>query len=293
MVIRRPHASAFVASLVVLLIAVTVTTGIAVTVRPMAAGVPLDLRISNEQALIARGLAGVPAPGQPTTPIAVDRVVTDGVSTYIQFHSTVPRSRVPNVIPTLYDDMGTPINSEGGASSDDGTVGWARFLPPWFPWHLPAGPIRGVVMLGPLPRTTRAAVLRFMNGETVRVPLNPAALRSFRVYRGPLVARAALQLQVVAASDMSLALGFSPFGDIRNATLTNAQGYGIPLRTMSSGCGGPFPDTGLACREVWTYPPQRRGVNLTLTISSFAADPKGAVANAVGTGPWHLAVVVP
>jgi len=49
----------------------------------------------------------------------------------------------------------------------------------------------------------------------------------------------------------------------------------------------------LACRQVWTYPPQRRGARLTLTIRSFAPTLNGALSNAVRAGPWRLSVVVP
>ncbi len=277
-----------------LLLLVAAATGIAVTMRSTAVGVPLDPSIPNEQVLIARGLSGVPNPGQPTTPIAVDRVVADGTTTYVQFHSTASLGRFPDTIPMLYDDTGALMNYGGGASTGNGPLGWTRFLPPWFPWRPPTGPLHGVATLGPLPSTARAAVLRFMNGETVRVPLNLSALRQQRAYASPLVSRAGLQLRVAAARDTSLVLGFAPFGDTGSVTLTDAQGHVVPIRTMATGCSmGGFADTGLTCRQVWTYPLQPQGTRLTLTIRSFAAERSGAVANAVGTGPWRLPVVIP
>src|SRR5207253_1720647 len=74
-------------------------------------------------------------------------------------------------------------------------AGWTLPLPSWVPWHPPVVR-RGYAILGPLPPTARAAVLRFMNGETVRVPLNLTALRQRRAYSGPLVQRNGLQFQV-------------------------------------------------------------------------------------------------
>jgi len=291
---HSPHLRAPLLVVGLLLLLVAAAAGIALALRPAAAGVPLDSGIPNERVLIARGLSGVPSPRQPTTPIAVDRVVTDGASTYVQFHSTAPLGRVPDLIPELSDDTGTLMNYGGGASFGAGAFGWTRFLPPWFPWHPPTGPLHGVATLGPLPPTARAAVLRFMTGEIVRIPLNLAALRQQRPYRGPLAQRAGLQLQIAAARDTSLVLGFSPFGDTRGATLTDAHGQVVPLISQGSGCGsGGFADTGLTCRQVWTYPPQRRGARLTLTIRSFTATPNAAVSNAVGAGPWRLAVVIP
>ncbi len=301
----RPRASLLVGGLLLLLVAAA--AGIALVVRPAVAGVPLDPTIPNGHLLIARGLSGVPDPGQPTTPIAVDRVVTDGTTTYVQFHgaatyvqfhSTTPRGRVFDMVPQLYDDTGTLVNYgwSAGPASGAGVPPWARLLPPWFPWRPPAGPLRIVATLGPLPSTARAAVLQFGNGETVRVPLNLAALRRVRPYAGPLMQRAGLQLRVVAARDTGLVLGYSPFGEARGVALTDARGHMVALTSHGSGCGGSgFADTGpgLACRAVWTYPPQRRGARLTLTIRSFVAEPNASVSNAVGAGPWHLSVVIP
>jgi hypothetical protein len=59
--------------------------------------IPLDPAIPNAQVLIARGLAGVPSRNQPTYPIAVDRVVTDGAATYVQFRITGSLAPSPNL----------------------------------------------------------------------------------------------------------------------------------------------------------------------------------------------------
>ncbi len=297
---RRRHTLLLGAGLLLLLAA---AAGIALAVHPAATSGALDPGVPNEQTLIDRGLSGVPGPGQPSAPITVDRVVTDGATTYVQFHSTVSLGRVSEVIPELYDDTGAFMGLGSGGSYTSGALGWTRFvpaLPSWFPWHPPTGPLHGVFSLGPLPLTARAAVLqfaglRFTKLETVHVPLNLSALRRRSAYSGPLVQRAGLHLRVAAARDTSLVLGFSPFGDTRGATLTDAQGHVVPLRTMSSGCSiSSLANVApLVCRQVWTYPSQRQGARLTLTIRSFVADRSGAVANAVGAGPWRLSVVIP
>jgi hypothetical protein len=273
-----------------LLVAAAIAVGVEV---PMARQptIPLDPAIPNERLLIARGLAGVPSRGQPSYPIAVDRVVTDGAATYVQFRITGALGRFPNVIPDLYDDTGALVNYGGGAGLSP--AGWTLPLPSWVPWHPPVVR-RGYATLGPLPLTARAAVLRFMNGETVRVPMNLTALRQRRAYSGPLVQRNGLQLQVAAARDTGLVLSFSPFGHPRGVTLADARGRAVPLRDVGSGCSSSgFADVHLACRAVWAYPPQRRSTRLTLVIQSFAAESSGAVANVVGAGPWRYTFTIP
>jgi hypothetical protein len=292
---RRPRAALLVVGLLVLLVAIV--AGIALAMRPTGTAVPLDAGIPNGRVLIARGLAGVPGRGQPTAPIAVDRVATDGAATYVRFHSTVPLGGPGDPFPQLYDDTGTVVNYGGGISYDDGVPWWVHLLSRAFPKLGSPGPTRGLVTLGPLPLTARAAVLRFGvgNGETVRVPLTLAALRRVRPYAGPLVRRGGLQLRVAAARDTSLVLGYAPFGYIRGAdvTLTDARGHTVPLWTTAGSTGGDPDVAPLACRQVWAYPPQRRGTRLTLTIRSFLATPAPGVSNAVGAGPWHLPVIIP
>jgi len=302
---RRAPSRAALPSTSLLLLLVAAATGGTPPAHPAAADAPLDPGIPNEQLLIARGLSGAPGPGQPAAPLAVDRVVTDGAATYVQFHSTAPLGNDPDILPQLYDDTGALVNYGDMGSYTGGVPGWARLLPPWFPWHPSPGPLRGVVTLGPLPPTARTAVLRFFitnagtSGraatETVRVPLNLAALRRQRTYVGPLAQRAGLQLRVAAARDTGLVLGFSPFGEARDVTLTDAQGRAVPLRIVAAGCSvSGFADVApRTCRQAWAYSPQASGARLTLTIGSFSATPNAAVSNAVGAGPWRLPVVIP
>ncbi len=167
---RRPRVPLLVAGLVLTLVAVA--AGVSLAARPATAGVPLDAGIPNGRVLIARGLSGVPSRGQPVAPITVDRVATDGAATYVRFHSTVPLGGPGDPFPQLYDDTGTVVNYGGGISYDDGVPWWVRLLSRAFPKLGSPGPTRGLVTLGPLPLTARAAVLRFGvgNGETVRVP---------------------------------------------------------------------------------------------------------------------------
>jgi len=290
-----------------LLLLVATAAGIALAVRPAAADVPLDPAIPHEGVLIARGLTGIPAPGQPDVPVAVDRVVTDGATTYVQFHTTSTHTASglvgPSFFPRLSDETGTPVNDNAYLRRSPPTPALPVpfSVPSWFPWH-PAVMTRGVLALGPLPPTARAAVLRFsttgplaVTGETVRVPLNLAALQRVRAYGGPLVQRAGLQLQIAAARDTGLVLGYglsndsTSFGELRGVTLRDARGRAVPLTMQSSECGSRgLSDVQLTCRSVWTYPLQPRGERLTFSIQSCAATP-----SPVGPGPWRLSVIIP
>ncbi len=177
-------------------------------------------------------------------------------------------------------------------------------LPSWFPWR-PSTIRRGVLTFGPLSPTTPIAVMQLGNGETVRVPVNLAALRRVpvnlaalrrvRAYTGPLVQRAGLQLRVAAARDTGLILGYgltndtASFGELRGVTLRDAQGRPVPFAVQNGACSSSgLPDVQLACRQVWTYPLQPRGERLTLSIRSVAA-----TTTPVGRGPWHLFVAIP
>ncbi len=210
---RRLRAPLLVVGILLLLVAAA--TGIALTMRSTAVGVPLDPSIPNEQVLIARGLSGVPSPGQPTTPIAVERIVTDGLLTYVQFHMTwpPPSSAVqPFPFSTLSDNTGPPVNTDRTMNLSPLTPALPLPLPSWFPWR-PSTIRRGVLTFGPLSPTTPIAVMQLGNGETVRVPVNLAALRRVRAYTGPLVQRAGLQLRVAAARDTGLILGYGLTND--------------------------------------------------------------------------------
>jgi len=281
----------------VLLLLVAAATGIALAVRPVALGVPLDPGIPNERVLIARGLSGVPSPGQPTTPIAVDRVVTDGLLTYVQFHMTWPppsSAAQPFPFSTLSDNTGPSVNTDRTMNLSPLNPALPLPLPSWFPWR-PSTTRHGVVTFGPLSPTTRVAVMQLGNGETVRVPVNLVALRRVRAYTGPFVQRAGLQLRIAAARDTGLILGYgltndaTSFGELRGVTLRDAQGRPLPFAVQNGACSSSgLPDVQLACRQVWTYPPQPHGERLTLSIQSVAA-----TTTPVGPGPWHLFVTIP
>jgi len=308
---HRPRSSLLVVGLLLLLVAAA--AGTALAARPAAAGVPLDPSIPNGQVLLARGLVGTPAAGQPNSPIAVDRVVTDGATTYVQFHTFA--SLAPggpfwsSFSPRLSDDISTMVTSSWSliSASPQATLPALPFpVPSWFPWRSPSVVTRGTLVLGPLPPTARAAVLRFDQlgrgvgtGETVRIPLNLAALRQRRAYTGPLVRRAGLELHVAAARDTGLVLGYELPDDLTSGvslggvTLRDARGRAVPRAVhVSDECAsGGLPDVGLMCREVWAYPPQPHGARLTLTIRSFTSDTHPA--GPMGPGPWRLPVVIP
>ena len=305
---RPPHLHAPLRGAALLLLLVAAAAGIALAVQPAAAGIPLDPNIPNEQLLIARGLSGVPDPGQPTTPIAVDRVVSDGATTYVQFHTSASlRPGGPfwsSFSPSLSDGArAMPISNWSLSFSSPPSPPFP--VPSWFPWRPPVV-TRGVLVLGPLPPSARAAVLRFdrlglgaATGETVRVPLTLAALRRIPAYTGPLVRRAGLELRVAAARDTGLVLGYELPDDLTSpvslgrVTLRDARGRAVPLAMqLSGGCAsGGMPDVQLMCRAVWAYPPQPHGARLTLTIQSFTSDTRPA--GLVGSGSWQLPVAIP
>lgn len=163
----------------ILLLLVAAAAGISLALRPSAAGVPLDPSIPHERALIAAGLSGTPGPGQPMAPVAVDRILVDGVATYIQYHIIQPLGTRDDLSPSLTDDHGTPLNA---ASSDIFYPPGLTLpfpLPAWLPWR-PMVSRRAVAIIdAPLPATAPAAVLHFDGPgvhETVCVPLDLRAL---------------------------------------------------------------------------------------------------------------------
>jgi hypothetical protein len=272
-----------------------------VQVRPGGQpAIPLDPAIPNESVLIARGLSGVPAPHQPNTPIAVDRVIADGTATYVQFHLLAPPAPHADYVPELFDNSGAFVNADGRSSAL--TPQWAlpilarvpvSALPSWLPWRPPVV-LRGVAILGALPLTAHAAVLYFQNGETVRVPLDLSALRRSRVYRGPLVRQGELAMQISTARDTGLTVDYAPLGVMRRVTLTDAHGRMVPLRLVVTDCSGPrVTGSALACRGMWAYPPQRHGTRLTLTIGAFDTTGQGALAQKMPGGPWHVSLTSP
>jgi len=190
---RRPPVPVPVLLLVLLLVA---AAGAALLIRPAAVTVPLDPNIPNEQALIDAGLSGVPAPRQPTSPIAIDRVLLDGAATYVQYHIAGPHAPQGDPTPTLTDDQGVQVTgdtSSGVSSTTDWLLPFS--VPAWLPWRPPTVR-RGYIILPPLPPTARAAVLQFGApggpvgpgaGETIRVPtrikLRNEQGRSFGIIR--------------------------------------------------------------------------------------------------------------
>src|SRR5260370_4460537 len=125
-----------------LVLVLAVTVGVAVALfRRVPSASTLEDQIPDEHALIAAGLSGVPAPGQPTRPLAVDRVVVDGAHTYIAYHYTVNPGRgfVPTPILTLFDDRGNLLSAAGDVHCERTRASWP--LPSWLPWQ-PAAVIR-------------------------------------------------------------------------------------------------------------------------------------------------------
>lgn len=256
----------------------------------MYPSIPLDPHIPNEQILIAEGLSGTPGPDQPTRPIAVDRVLVDGAATYVQYHLTGSLPRGSDMLPALTDDRGTAITSGafGGVSASQG----AMALPAWFPWHSPVIQ-RGYDILGPLPATARAAVLRFTDGETVRVSLDLRALARQRVrLHGKLVRQGGLQLRVAEVTASHVSVAYAPSADPMGVTLTTPTGRAVPLTKVDDECGGASAGL-LACRAVWVFPLQRRGTHLTLTIRSFTVPGTDPSAQGLGPGPWRFVFVIP
>lgn len=127
---RRPYAPLYVVGLLLVL---AVAAGLALLIRPVAAGIALDPNIPHERALIAAGLSGTPGPGQPAVPVAVDRVLVDGAATYIQYRIIQPLGTVDDLSPALTDDRGTTLNagSSGFLSPPGLTLPFP--LPAWLP----------------------------------------------------------------------------------------------------------------------------------------------------------------
>lgn len=254
--------------------------------RPGQPPLLLDPHIPNEQQLIALGLSGTPGPGQPARPVTVDRVLVDGVATYVQYHMTIrPGAPESDPAPTLTDDKGVPAPGDqfSGISS---LSGWTLPpLPSWVPWH-PRTIERGVIILGPLPSSARAAVLQFgaPNGppipcgaggscapgaiETVRVPLNLRALARRRVaHPGTRVRARGLTLTLRDLDFMHVtytcAFKVSVFAYPQGAFVTNREGRVIPLQStqLGHGCGN-VPSFSPSSGNL-IYPPQRAGTRLT------------------------------
>ena len=290
-----------------MLLLATALGWLALTLRPAASSIPLDPHIPNEQALIDAGLSGTPQPNQPTSPLAVDRVLVDGAATYVQFHlteSSGPHLVLPRV--TISDDQGGLLNATSRGSAPFSS-GWASlFLSPllaWSPWRPPLLRRGYYIVDAPLPATARAAVLHIVTRggpvvwETVRVPLNlralvrqsvshPRTLRVLNVAQG-------LTMSVAEITDTHLILEYSPDGAPMPASLTSASGTIIHLTNLGSSCGGST-TSGLSCRAIWIFPPQRRGTRLTLTIPAFELTATAALGTGIVVhGPWRSLFLAP
>jgi len=311
-----------------LLVLVALAAGVALAVHPSPPGVPLDSGIPNEQALIDAGLAAVPGPGQPTRPVAVDRVLVDGAATYVQYHMPAPGpSGTPGFpFPTLTADRGAPVTVDfsGGVSSmSDGT--FPVPLPAWLPWHPPTVR-RGYLILPPLPPTARAAVLHFGApggppgpgaGETVRVPLGPRTRLLSRVaYPGTTAHAAGLTLTLRtlgpahltyadappggARSPASLSSSFSSFSATTpggaapnpDGQLTDRAGHPLPTVTLRTTCAADA--LGLRCATTLAFPPQPPGTRLTLTVRTLPGGTPFPPATPLPRhGLWHLSLTIP
>jgi len=307
-----------------LLLLVAAAAGIALLVRPVAATLPLDPAIPHEQALINAGLSAAPPPGQPTGPIAVDRVLVDGAATYVQYHMTASPSPSSNPSPTLSDDQGTPVTGDiysGVSSMSDWT--FPVPLPAWLPWHPPTVQ-RGYIILAPLPPPARAAVLHFGApggppgpgaGETVHVPLGPHAAALRRLAHPGTTARAAgltLTLRALGLAHLtytytaaSLSGAPYPVGHLHTlsspglgappdptAPLLVAAGHPVPATALSADCATAA--HALRCAITLVFPPQPSGTRLTLTIRAVQlGNPFAPSTQHPLPGPWRLPATVP
>lgn len=300
---RRPLSRAPLLVVGLLLLLVAAAAALALTARPTSPTLALDPNIPNERALIALGLSGTLGPGQPTHPIAVDRVLVDGAATYVQFHLTgnwggpgEPHAPQGNPVDVaISDDRGMLIDSGMGGGLYLASPALPLRLPSWVPWHAPAQ-WRGYIIAGQLARTARVAIIRFGvhgglgAGETVRVSLDLRALARRRVsYPRARVRAAGLPLIVQEVDFTHLTYTYAiPAGSTiwpRITHLTDGRNAPLPIVTASGSCSG---DTRrLTCTQIETFPPQRRGARLTLTIPAFQVN------NRTLRGPWRYSFVVP
>jgi len=306
---RRPRRRVPLRAGALLFLLVAAAAVLALLVRPAAAVVPLDPHIPHAQALLDAGFAGVPGPDQPTTPVAVDRVLVDGAATYVQYHMGVPIGTpiypLP-AFPTLADDRGVPVPVWGGDrfSTEDisSAAGWTLpvALPAWVPWH-PTTVRRFNAVLPPPPPPPPGAILRFRltagprGGppvETIYVPLDPRAAALRRLAHPGTTARAAgvtLALRDLGATHLTYTYtyahpypavsridlptpGRDVFTSLRDA-LRDAAGRVVPAVARPTICA-----TGarvLRCATTIVFPPQPPGARLTLTIRAVQLDPLG------------------
>ena len=267
------------AALVVALTAATLQVHGVAARAPQAA--PLDPHIPNEPWLIAHGLSGTPAPGQPASPVVVDRVLADGVATYMQYHLTDAYVYGDAPMPFLFAARGAEVN-DGAASGPSGGGYYYAYL-------------------GPLPVTARAAVLHIAvpgsTDEVVRVPLDLRALATRRVsHPGTRVRAHGLTLTVrqIDASSLTYA---APVGAVAtSATLTSITGRALPVTSVLSVCTPTTAPTAptARCTGSWVFPIQRPGTRLTVTIPTFwLAGSRAVSKTTVVRGPWRFSFVTP
>jgi len=321
---RHPRLRALLIGAGLLLSFVLVAAVLSLALYPINPGVPLDPGIPNEQALIDAGLSGSPAPGQPTAPIAVDRVLVDGAATYVQYHISGPGGPQGDPLPTLSDDRGVPVTGGSSSNRDDAPDWPLPFpLPAWLPWR-PSTIRRGYLILPPLPLTAHAAILQFGvphstlgpgSGETVRVPLGPRASILQRVAHPATTARAAgLTLALGDLGPAHLTYTYAPRGGPPSSDtqvhiayssratpggaafdpagqLVDAAGHLVPTTALGADCATDAQS--LRCATTVVFPPQPPATRLTLTIRAVQVGAWFAPLPRVTRGPWRLPFTVP
>lgn len=295
MVPRRSHRlRALLLGAGILLLLVAAAAGISLAGRPAAAGVPLDPSIPNEQALIAMGLSASPRPNQPTRPIVVDRVLVDGAATYVQWHAPDLAPLHGQFGPQISDGRGTALVASGVVAGVQPAWSWSIPLPSWVPWHPPTV-VRGSAILGPLPATSRVAILRWPHttpAETVRVALDLRALaRRPTSHPGTRASVAGLTLTLrdlnFAYLTYAYALPLNSFAFVTSAWLSDTHGRRLPAAPISSGCAGGAGGM-MSCTARYSFPPQPQGTHLTLVIPSLQLNGGRTI-----HGPWQLPLVIP
>ncbi len=258
------------------------------TMMPRAAGMP-----SFGQA-VTRGLAGHPAPGQPTRPAMVDAVLPDLDTTYVAYH-------IPDAIGMFYaalsDERGHDYMLQAGWGTSPGGVQST------LPWHAVD---QGLAEFAPLPDSVHTVVVRFadMQGrivETVRIPLDLRRLRrTWRTGASRLVVTAAAI--TVALAQVTRGTTVAQLTQVVTARLPAGQGlfpmeylidtHGLPLslHRWAGTCGQA--NTGQRCTSSWTFAPPPRGTPLILTLTGMRRiGPHGQLG--ILHGYWRLRFIMP
>jgi len=295
------RALVIVTSLALLVILFSGSALVSGALAHQAISAPLDPNLPNEQALIARGLSGVPGSDQPTQPVAVDRVVVDGAQTYVQYHITDHMDWLgpgfgADPLPVLTDDRSIPVAQKGAAGSLWMERGLAP-IPSWLPWRPPTIR-RGDLIMGSLPAAAHGAILRFAGGESVHVPLDLHPLATLRVSHPRARAQAyGIVLTTPEVSDSYLGYAYTLPARTSAAPwpmwLATATHRVLPVVASGSACQtGP---RGTRCQGVVTFPPQRPGTRLIFTIPTFEVEATDGWRGRTGPlpGSWRLMVIAP